>query len=90
MHKLCGYSLDLVSSFDSNQNKHKFYGGKDYIKKLCSYLKEVGTKITNYEVKDMIPLTDSENRFYKEQEKCHICQKGFFMIKMKKNKFKLC
>ena len=23
----------------------------------------------------MIPLTDNENKFYEEQEKCHICQK---------------
>ena len=89
MHKRCGYSLDLVSSFDSNQNKHNFYGGKDYIKKLCSYLKEVGIKIINYEEKDMIPLTDSENKFHKEQEKCHICQKEFFYDKNEKNKFKL-
>ena len=37
----------------------------------------------------MIPLTDSENKFYKEQEKCHICQKEFFYDKNEKNKFKL-
>ena len=24
MHEPCGYSLDLVSSFDSKQNKHSF------------------------------------------------------------------
>ena len=28
VHEDCGYSLDLVSSFDSNQDKH-FYRGKD-------------------------------------------------------------
>ena len=32
MHEPCGYSLDLVISFDSNQNKHSFYRGKDCIK----------------------------------------------------------
>ena len=47
----CGYSLDLVSSFDLKQNKHKFYRGKDCIKRCCSDLKELGTKIANYEQK---------------------------------------
>ena len=37
----------------------------------------------------MIPLTDSENNFYKEQEKCHICQKEFCYDKNEKKKFKL-
>ena len=37
----------------------------------------------------MITLTDSENKFYKEQEKCHICQKEFCYDKNEKNKFKL-
>ena len=72
------------------QNKtNSFNRGKDCIKKLCSDLKELGTKITNNKEKDMIPLTDSENKFYKEQEKCHICQKEFCYDKKEKNKFKL-
>ena len=41
----CGYSLDLVSSFDSKQNKHKCYRGKDCIKRFRSDLKKLGTKI---------------------------------------------
>ena len=59
MHEPCGYSLDLITSFDSKQNKDSFYRGKDCIKNFCSDLKELGTKIINYEEKDMIPLTDS-------------------------------
>ena len=80
-------SLDLISSFDSKQNKHSFYRGKDCIK-FCTDLKELGKKI-DYKEKDMIPLTDSENKFYKEQEKCHICQKEFCYDKNEKNRFKL-
>ena len=38
MHELCGYSIDLVSSFDSKQNKHNFYRRKDFIEKFCSDL----------------------------------------------------
>ena len=44
IHEPCGYSLDLVSSFDSKQNKHSFYRGKDCIKKFFSDLKELWNK----------------------------------------------
>ena len=36
----------------------------------------------------MISLTESENKFYKDQEVCHICKKEFY-DKNEKNKFKL-
>ena len=84
MHEPCGYSLDLVSSFDSRQNKHNFYSGKDCIKRFCSDVKDIATKIINCEEKEMIPLTDNENRSYEKQKKCHNVKKGFVMIKMKK------
>ena len=84
MHEPCGYSLDLVSSFDSKQNKHNFYRGKDCIKRFCSDLKELATKIINYEEKEMIPLTDNENRTYEKQKNVTYVKKGFAMIKMKK------
>ena len=84
MYEPCGYSLDLVSSFDSKQNKHNFYRGKDCIKRFCSDLKELGTKIVNYEQKEMIPLTDKEHKFYEVQEKCPICEKEFCYDKNEK------
>ena len=34
IHEPCGYSLNLVCSFDSKENKHSFYRWKDCIKKL--------------------------------------------------------
>ena len=34
-------------------------------------------KIINYEEKEMIPLTDEENKSYKEQEAWHICTEKF-------------
>ena len=71
IHEPCGYSLDLVFSFDSKEDKHSFYRGKDCIKKFCSELKELGTKVVNYEQKEITPLTDDENRYYEEQ-KCYI------------------
>ena len=60
IHEPCGYSLDLVSSFDSKENKHSFYRGKDCIKKFCKELKKICIKIVNYEQKEMTPLTDKE------------------------------
>ena len=46
--------------------------------------KELGTKIINYKEKEMIPLTDNENKFYEEQKNVTYVKKGFVMIKMKK------
>ena len=62
IHEPSEYALSLISSFDSKENKHIFYRGKDYIKRFCSDLRESGTKIINYEQKEMTPLTDNENR----------------------------
>ena len=55
IHEHCGDALALVSSFDSKQNKRSFYKRKDCIKRFCIDLKELGTKIINYEQKNMIP-----------------------------------
>ena len=69
-HEPLGYSLSLISTFDKTKNKHSVYRGKDCIKTFCSDLKEFVTKIINYKEKEMIPLTDNENRFYEEQKAC--------------------
>ena len=77
--------MDLVSLFDWEQGKNSFYRGKDCIEKFCKDLKEYSTKIINFKEKDMIPLTDEENKFYEKQEVCYICKKKW----NEKNKFKL-
>ena len=59
-------------SFDEKENKVDYYRGKDCIEKLCKKLKEHAMKIIKYEEKEMIPLTYGENKFYEEQEVCHI------------------
>ena len=89
MHESCGYALSLICSFDSKEKKHNFYRGRDYIKKFCSDLKELGTKIINYEQKEMMSLTDNENKCYEEQNECYIYQKQFCYDKNQKMKFKL-
>ena len=89
IHEPCGYSLDLVFSFDSKVNKHSFYRGNDCIKKFFGELKELATKVVNYEQKEMTPWTDDGNRYYEEQKECYICQKVFCYNKKQKKKFKL-
>ena len=79
----------MVCSYNKTKNKHNFYRGRDCVKRFCSDLKELGTKIVNYKQKEMIPLTDNENRYYEEQKKCYICQKEFCYDKNETKKFKL-
>ena len=46
-------------------------------------------EVINYEVKQMIPLTDEEIRSYERQRVCHICKKEFYIDENEKNEFKL-
>ena len=89
IHEACGYSTDLVSSFDSKQYKHGYYRGRDFTKKFCEDLKKHVIKIINLFKKDMIPLTDEEIIYYEKQTLCHICKKEFCYDKNEKNKFKI-
>ena len=49
----------------------------------------MGTKLVNYEQKEMAPLIDDENRYYEEQKECYICRKVFCYNKKQKKRFKL-
>ena len=51
---------------------------------LSKKLKDHALKIINYKEKEMIQLTDGENKFYEEQEVCYIFKKSFVQIKMMK------
>ena len=50
------------------------------MKRFCDDLKEHVTRITNYEMKPMDPLTkeEEEEEPYKNQKQCYICEKEFF------------
>ena len=84
-HEPSGWAMFTRCSFDKKENKINYYRGKDYIEKLCKKLKERAMKIINYEEKEMIPLTYEENKSYKEQEACHICEEKFCMDKDDEN-----
>ena len=84
-HEPSGWAMFTKCSFDEKENKLDYYRGKDCIEKLCKKLKERAMKIINYEEKEMIPLTYEENKSYKEQEACHICEEKFCMDKDDEN-----
>ena len=76
-HLPSGYSLFTNCSFDATKNKLDCYKGEDCMEKFCKDLREHAMKIINYEKKEMIPLTDEENKSYEEYEVCHICIEMF-------------
>ena len=82
IHEPCGYSLDLVCSFDSKEDKLSFYRDNDCIKKFCSELKELGTKVVNYEQKEMTPLTLMMFFFMKVKKYVIYVKESFVTIKM--------
>ena len=76
--KISGYSLFTHCLFDLTKNKLDCYRSKDCMERFCKDLKEHATKIINYEKKEMISLTDAENKSYKKQEVCYICKKRIY------------
>ena len=84
-HEPSGWAMLTKCSFDKTEDKLDYYRGKDCIEKLCKKLKKRAMKIINYEEKEMIPLTYEENKSYKEQEACHICEEKFCMDKDDEN-----
>ena len=76
-HEPSGWAMFAKCSFDKTRNKLDYYRGIDCIKKLCEKLKFHALKIINYKEKEMLPLTDEENKSYEEQKVCHICKKNF-------------
>ena len=76
-HTPSGYSLFTYCSFDETKNKIGYYGGEDCMKKFCLDLREHVTKITNYEKKEMTPLTKKEEKNHNKQKVCHICRREF-------------
>ena len=57
------------------KNKLDCYRGKECMKGFCKDLIEHATKIINYDKKEMIPLTDEENKSYKKAKSMLYIQK---------------
>ena len=76
-HMPSAYSLFANCSFDATKNKLNCYRSKDCQKRFCKNLREHAMKIIDYEKKEMMPLTNEENKSYENQKLCYICKKGF-------------
>ena len=85
-HTPSGYSLFTNCSFDSVEN---CYRGKDCMERFGKDLREHAMKTIDYEKKEMISLTDKENKSYEKQKVCYICKKEFSTDENNKNEFKL-
>ena len=76
-----GYSLFTNCSFNSAENKLDCYKSEDCIERFCEVLREHALKIINDEKYEMIPLTDEENKSYRQQKVCYISKKYLELIK---------
>ena len=77
-HIPCGYSMYTQCSFDNTKNKLDHYRGEDCMKKFSDSLKD-HVSIINYEQKELIKLTEENERYCKfiskYQGSCHkICR----------------
>ena len=59
-HISCRYSISTIWAFNNIENKHILYCGGDYMKKLCSSLRQHAANILNFEKKKMLLLTKEE------------------------------
>ena len=60
------------------------------MKKFCLNLREHITKIINFEKKEIISLTEEEDKVHNTKQKvCHICKKGFSTDDSNKEYFKV-
>ena len=75
-HEPCGFSIVAKSSITDIREKNTCYRGEDCMEKYCKKLREWVMKIVNYEMKEMIPLTEDENDYHKKQNS-FICNKRF-------------
>ena len=59
------------------------------MEKFCEGIRDHAMKIINYEEKEVVPLTDKENKSYEKQRVCYICKKEISTDENDKNAFKL-
>ena len=72
-HTPSGYSLFRNCSFQATKNKLDCYKGKDCMERFCKDLREHAIKIIDSEKKEIIPLTEEENKSHEKQKACYIC-----------------
>ena len=58
-HISSGFSMSIISSFKSIQNKHGIYRGKNCMKKFCKSLKKHAMEIINFKKKKVKVINKS-------------------------------
>ena len=59
------------------------------MERFCIDLRDHAMKVIKYEEKEMIPLTDKENKSYEKQKLSYVCKKAWSRDENDKNAFKL-
>ena len=83
-HKSSGYSLVTCCSFDKSKTECNYYRGKDCMEIFCNDLRDQAIKITNYEKKKEILLTNEEKESYENQKFVIYTKKVFVLIEIMK------
>ena len=73
IHLQVTHGLDAV--YLMNQKTNGVITEKKAVWKCFVNLRNQATKIINYEKKEIIQLTDEENKSYESQKVCYICEK---------------
>ena len=84
-HEAFGFSIVAKSPLTDIKEKNICYRGEDWMEKYCKKLREWVMKIVNYEMKEMIPLTNDEKEYHENRNKCFICNKRFCYDKKNKS-----
>ena len=84
MHETSGWNMAVKCSFDATKDRRDYYRGKDCIEKLCKKLKDYAMEIIKYKEKEMIPLTDEENKSYERQKFVTHAKQSFVLSKTRK------
>ena len=67
-HTPLGYSIFTHCSFNESKNKINYYRSKECMKNFSKDLRELASKIIDYEKKKMIPLTTEEKIYHNKQK----------------------
>ena len=69
--------MPIISSFESIENKHDVYRGKDYIKKFFEFVREYAIQIIHVKKKEMKLLTNKQQKLYENAKIFYICKEKF-------------
>ena len=69
--------MSTILPYDGTKRKYDVYRDEDYIKKFFKSLKEHAIEIINFIKKEMVQLTNEQQKSYKKAKVCYTCRKKF-------------